>query len=487
MKKRAAVLLLAILLTATSSTTAMAAESYLFTDLPESHWSYQYVSDLVDRGVVKGCSDGSFQPERDVTYGEVLKLILLAVGVPEPAAQPGRHWAYPYIQLALDNLLLYSFDAGNLDKPPTRREVARLAARALHFPDISGDSPYDDCDDGYVVKLYEKGVMVGVVNEDGSRSFRPDAPISRGEISAVICRMMNRNLTEGMFYYNRCWLDVLDLPQNPYGDSSLFSMDAKGRVTYTGGYYAYGVDVSRYPGNIDWAAVAGDGVDFAIIRAGGRYYGRYGSGAVFEDELFDQNMQGAIDAGLNVGAYFFSNAITVEEAIEEADLLLSKLEPYRENVTYPVVCEWEYTGGVDGRTYGMDCKAVSACIKAFCERVEEAGYIPMFYSNMSQSYSMMDLRDLAQYDFWYAWWDVSYPAFLYDLQMWQYGVGRVAGIGGEVDVNLSFVPYENIRPGASDGPAEPEPEPTQTLEPTQEPDSSEGPAVPDSTAEAENG
>ena len=144
MKKRAAVLLLAILLTITSSTTAMAAKSPLFPDLPEGHWAYPYVSDLVSQGVIKGCDDGSFQPERNVTYGETFKLILLAVGVSEPEGQPGQHWAYPYIQLALNNLLVYSFDAGDLDKVPTRREVARMAARALDFTDISGDSPYND-------------------------------------------------------------------------------------------------------------------------------------------------------------------------------------------------------------------------------------------------------------------------------------------------------------------------------------------------------
>ena len=463
MKKRAAVLLLTALLVINSSTTAMAVGSPLFTDLTENHWACQYVSDLARQNVVKGYPDGRFRPDRSVTYGETLKLILLAAGIPEPQAQPGQHWAYPYLQYALNNSLLLSFDAGDLNKAPTRREVARLAALALNFTDISGDSPYDDCDDGYVVKLYEKDVMVGTLNEDGSRSFHPDEPISRGEISAVIWRMMNLELTEGMFRYNGRWLDVFEeLPENPYEDSSLFERDERGWLTYTGGYCAHGMDISSYQGNINWKKVVEDGIDFVIVRSGGRFYGRYGTGAIFEDELFDQNMKGAIDAGLDVGAYFFSNAITVEEAIDEADALLERLEPYREHVTYPVVCDWEYTGGEGGRTYGMDGEAITACINAFCERVEEAGYLPMVYFNKSWGYTKMDLRDLAKYVFWYAWWDADYPSFLYEVQFWQYSsTGRVAGIDGNVDLDLCFVPFGKGLQSAPDDPGS---------ETTQEPD-----------------
>ena len=468
MKKRAAVLLLAILLAATSSTTAMAAGSSLFTDLPESRWSYECVSDLVRQGMIKGYPDGSFRPEGSVTYGEAFKFILTAIGVPEPEAQPGRHWAYPYIKPALSNFLVFSFDAGDLDKSPTRREVAHMVAWALHFTAVSGDSPYDDCDDGYVVKLYEKGVMNGVINADGSRSFHPDTPISREEMTAVIWRMMNLDLTQGMFRSGTAfsyWVDVLeDVPKNPYTKDQ-FVKDEKGRLTYTGGYYAQGVDVSRHQGDIDWEAVAGDGIDFAIIRAGGRYYGRNGSGALYEDVLFDQNMQGAIAAGLDVGAYLFSNAITVEEAIAEADLLLSRLEPYWEHITYPVVCDWEYLGGNESRAYGVDSETITDCINAFCSRVREAGYTPMLYFNKFCGYVKMDLRDLKQYDFWFAEY-TKYPSCVYDFQFWQYSSsGKVAGIRTNVDMDLCFVPFGK---GLQNTPDDPEPEPAQ------EPDASAG-------------
>ena len=470
MKKRAAVLLLAILLGISSSTTAMAAESApvpdteltedpIFTDLPESRWSYPYVSDLVRDGVVEGYSDGTFRPGRNVTYGEAFKLILMAIGVPEPEAQPGRHWAWPYIQPALRKYLLFSFDAGDLDKTPTRKEIAHMVSRALYFTAISGDSPYDDCDDGYVVMLYEKGIMVGSENRDGSRSFHPDTPISREEMSTVIWRMMNLDITEGMFSLGNYWLDVLeDVPKSSYTDQSLFVRDEKDRLTYTGGYYARGIDVSSYQKDIDWEAVAGDGIDFAIIRAGGRFYGRYGTGALFEDDLFDQNMQGAIAAGLDVGAYLFSSAITVEEALAEADLLLSRLEPYREHITYPVVCDWENAGGDEGRTYGVDSETITDCIAAFCGRIEEAGYTPMVYFNIFCGYVKMDLRELYQHHFWLAEYS-DYPTCIYDFQFWQYSdKGTVAGIKGDVDMDLCFMPFGK---GLQSAPDKPDPEPAR--------------------------
>ena len=467
MKKRAAALLLSVLMTITSSATAMAAESppfaglpegSLFTDLPEDHWSYPYVADLVGQGVVNGYPDGSFQPRIDVTYGEAFKLILLAIGVPEPeAAEPDQHWAQPYVQPALDNRLMYSFNEEYLNAAPSRQTLARMVARALDLTDISGESPYEDCEDGYVVELYEKGIMEGTVGEDGTRLFYPDEPVAREEMATVVWRIMNIDVTQGMFRYNNYWLDELDgVPRTPFSRAQ-FGKDDAGRVVYNDGYFAQGIDVSGHKQAIDWEAVAGDGIDFAIIRAGNRFYGRYGSGAVVSDSWFERNMEGAIAAGLDVGAYFFSNAITVEEAIEEADLLLSKLEPYREHVTYPVVCDWEYLGGNDSRAYGVDARIITQCIAAFCERVAEAGYTPMLYFNKYCGYIKMDLSKLTQYDFWYAEYS-SYPTCIYDFQFWQYSSsGKVAGISSNVDMDLCFVPYGK---GHWNIPADPEPDAT---------------------------
>ena len=472
MKRRIALLLVAALLAVTISPSALAAEKPLFTDMdPNANWSYTYVSNLARQGVVNGYPDGTFRPTGNITYGEAFKLILLAAGVDAPKPQPGKHWAYPYIQLALDNRLVYSFNSASLDTVPTRLTVARMVARALDFTDISGTSPYDDCDDGYVVELYEKGIMDGFNNEDGSRSFHPELPISREQISAIVYRMMTMDVTAGMFRYNNYWLDPLEnVPASSYTKDQ-FTRQANGRLAYSGGYYAHGIDVSGFQRTVDWQAVAADGIDFAIIRAGNRAYGASGTGALYEDSYFDRNMQGAIDAGLDVGAYLFSNAITVEEAIEEADLLLSKLEPYRQYVTYPVVCDWEYLGGNESRAYGVDAQTITKCVDAFCRRVAEAGYQPMFYVNTYCGYVKMDLGRLTQYPIWYAEY-TSAPPFRYDFQMWQYSSsGRVAGINGNVDMNLCFVPYNETvpLPPADPVPGETDPAPEATLPPEYQP------------------
>ena len=473
MKKRAAVLLLAVLLAASSGTTAMAAAapppgtSSPFSDLPADHWSFPYVYELYTQGVVGGYPDGTFQRQSRITWGETFKLILGAIGAEDiPQREPGQHWAYPYIQPAFDNRLVYTFDEEYLNECPTRLDVARMSARALDLTDISGESPYADCEDGYVVELYEKGIMEGTMESDGIRRFYPDQYITREEMAAVVWRMMNVDFSDGMFYFRSYWLDRLeDLPLMAYTDDQ-FTADEKGRLAYSGGYYTRGIDVSGHKGEIDWEAVAADGIDFAIIRAGNRFYGKNGSGALVEDSWFDRNMEGAIAAGMDVGAYLFSNAITVEEALEEADLLLSKLEPYRQYVTYPVVCDWEYLGGNDSRAYGVDAKTITQCVDAFCRRVEEAGYQPMFYFNAYCGYVKLDLSQLSQYPFWYAEY-ADAPDFLYNFQMWQYSdKGQVAGISSNVDMDLCFIPFPGAtrRPGVTpEAPPEPMPEETGQL------------------------
>ncbi|MDE6589421.1 MAG: S-layer homology domain-containing protein, partial [Oscillospiraceae bacterium] len=295
MKKRVATLLLAVLLAVTSAcASAAAAPGPLFTDLPGDHWSHQYVADLCEQGVVSGYPDGTFRPQGSVTYGEAFKLVLLALKLDAPAHIPEQHWAKPYLDIALDRLMILSFDGKSLDGFPTRREIGRMVARGLHLTDISGESPYDDCDDGYVVKLYEKELMVGFVNEDGTRSFHPDDPITREEMATIVWRVRNTDVTAGMFQSGtayRYWVDGFeDLAPNPYTQGQ-FVKDERGRLSYTGGYYAHGIDVSRHKEYIDWEAVAGDGIDFAIIRAGAR---AWGTGVLLEDARFDENMQGAI-------------------------------------------------------------------------------------------------------------------------------------------------------------------------------------------------
>ena len=252
----------------------------------------------------------------------------------------------------------------------------------------------------------------------------PEEPPDVSEEEPVTFRFGDRIMTplEGM-------------PLNPY-DRAGFSLDEKGRVTYErdGIQAKTGVDVSTYQQEIDWEAVADDGIDFAILRLG---YRGYTEGGLFPDQTFQTNLRGALDAGLDVGVYFFSQAITPQEAEEEADYILSAIEGY--NITYPIAFDWEpISPGNDARTDGLDNDVLTQCAAAFCEKIKEAGLSPAVYFNQSLGYLRYDLRELADYDLWLAEYD-SKPDFYYHFDLWQYThIGRVAGIEGDVDLDLDL-------------------------------------------------
>ncbi len=197
-----------------------------------------------------------------------------------------------------------------------------------------------------------------------------------------------------------------------------------------------GIDVSEWQGKIDWQQVRATGVEFAMIRAG---YRGTEQGVVLEDLSAQANYAGATAAGVKVGAYFFSQAVTVEEAVEEANFLLSVIKDW--NVEMPVVFDWEYVDA-ESRTGKVDPRTLTDCTKAFCDTVAAAGYQPMIYFNISHSYDNVYLRELTGYPFWLARYDtvLDYP---YKIDMWQYTeTGSVPGISGNVDINLYF-PWED--------------------------------------------
>ncbi len=194
-----------------------------------------------------------------------------------------------------------------------------------------------------------------------------------------------------------------------------------------------GVDVSYYQGEINWKRVKASGIEFAIIRLGYRGYGE--SGKLMEDKMAYENIEGALAAGLKVGIYFFSQAVTVEEALEEADFILERIRDY--HITMPIVFDWEYIGE-EARTAKMDPRTLTDCYIAFCEKIQEAGYTPMAYFNTYQSRRLMYLAELEEYPFWLALYS-SRMTFPYRVEMWQYtDSGRVPGIHGDVDLNLMF-------------------------------------------------
>ncbi len=197
-----------------------------------------------------------------------------------------------------------------------------------------------------------------------------------------------------------------------------------------------GVDVSVHQDNIDWAKVKESGIDFAMVRLG---YRGYGTGEAQLDENYVENIQGARDAGLDAGVYFFSQAITAEEAVEEANLVIESLDGL--DVNYPVVYDWEIIYDDTARTDNISVDVLTDCCVAFCETIKNAGYTPMIYQNKRTSIFKLDLNRLNDYDFWLAEYNTE-PTYYYDFDMWQYtSTGRVPGIEGDVDLNISFKDY----------------------------------------------
>ena len=224
------------------------------------------------------------------------------------------------------------------------------------------------------------------------------------------------------------------MPLNPYQREGFFR-DERGRAAYEaeGRQAKAGIDVSKYQGDIDWTAVAGDGIDFAMLRLG---YRGYSEGGLFLDQTFAQNLQGALDAGLEVGVYFFSQAITPEEAEEEADYVLSVLDG--QALALPIAFDWEPIHNSEARTDGLNGEMLTRCAAAFCKRVEDAGYRPAVYFNQTQGYLHYDLRQLTDYELWLAEYGAA-PDFYYHFDLWQYSQsGSVAGIQGDVDLDLWF-------------------------------------------------
>ena len=217
--------------------------------------------------------------------------------------------------------------------------------------------------------------------------------------------------------------------------------DRSGCPTYTGSDYQVlrGIDVSEHQHEIDWAQVAASGVDYAYVRLG---YRGYTEGGLFEDPYFRANVEGALANGLQVSVYFFSQAISVQEAIEEAEYVLARIRDY--NITLPVVYDWEKINGeTASRTDNLDFSILNDCAVAFCDTMKNAGYEPAIYFNRHLGYYGYDLSRMTDYDFWFALPESSFPNFYYAVDMWQYSfTEQVPGIAEPTDMNLMFIPLE---------------------------------------------
>ena len=195
-----------------------------------------------------------------------------------------------------------------------------------------------------------------------------------------------------------------------------------------------GVDVSAYQGEIDWQQVRQSGIDFAIIRLG---YRGYESGKLVEDKFARDNLEGAREAGLRVGAYFFSQALSIKEADQEIEYMLEILEDTK--LDMPIILDWEIPAS-NARTKNMDARTLTDIQRHFCGQMRDKGYTPMVYFNWHQSENLYYLSELEDYPFWLALYQdrMTYP---WQVEMWQWtDKGTVPGIQGPVDLNV-YMPH----------------------------------------------
>lgn len=226
-----------------------------------------------------------------------------------------------------------------------------------------------------------------------------------------------------------------ELKENKLTNADFVTDPETGRITCLARKAATGIDVSSHQGEIDWGAVAADGVEFAILRIAAR---GYTEGKLMPDQMFEANYAAAVEQGLDVGVYIFSQAVSEEEAVEEADYVLSLLNG--RELQMPIVFDWELIDHTQARTDAVDSATVTDAALAFCQRVEEAGYQSTVYCNGMVGYLRYDLARMQELELWYADYN-SWPDFAYEFHLWQYShTGKVNGILGNVDLNLYFLP-----------------------------------------------
>lgn len=216
--------------------------------------------------------------------------------------------------------------------------------------------------------------------------------------------------------------------------------------------YVYGIDVSKWQGNIDWNLVKASGVSFAMIKCAGRSTGV--DGELYIDSYFTQNIQAAQAAGIQVGVYFFSQATNIVEAYQEACMTVQLCQQY--NITYPVAFDWESADDYRVALVPQNQLTMNMIAATFCNTVASYGYTPMVYAcknDLNYTYEPASLS--AAYKIWMAnYYDDYYytsriymferplPTTSFQYQMWQFGVSNVvAGINGYVDMNLGFFYY----------------------------------------------
>ena len=459
---------LALSLALTLAPAAAAAE---LSDVPAGAWYAKAVNYCHERELLLAGEDGLFAPEEPLTRSMVAHALYLLADRPEVDLAPEEFESgeeakqgdgkeeetqppepvSPFLDVPLDapdaDAIFWSWQQGFVDGYDdgrfgpddlvTREQLSVILWRSMgsKLPQVSARFEDRPSIARWAINGVEWAHEQGLISGKPGNRFDPQGTATRAEGAAILMR------------YDQAFLHPSEtetpepgpLLPNAY-DSEGFSIQ-NGFLTYQGDAPCYiGVDVSSHQKEIDWARVAASGVQFAMIRVG---YRGYSVGSINKDAYFDQNIRGALDNGLEVGVYFFSQATSVEEAEEEALQTLAWIEGY--DITYPVVFDWEQVDQDSSRTKDAEGKTTTECAQTFCSMVEEAGYTAMTYGSPSKIYAGgLQLEELTQYPFWLAHYtrDWAPSSFRYHYHMWQYSSsGEVDGIEGRVDLDLCLTDW----------------------------------------------
>ncbi|MCR4654941.1 MAG: glycoside hydrolase family 25 protein [Lachnospiraceae bacterium] len=204
-----------------------------------------------------------------------------------------------------------------------------------------------------------------------------------------------------------------------------------------------GVDLSYHQQSVNWDELKASPVEFVMLRCG---YRGYSEGGLIMDEKFREYASKCNEYDIPLGVYFFTQAVTVEEAVKEAEFVIDAIKDF--DISYPVAFDTEYVSEENARTNLTEIsdRLRTDMIKAFCDRVKEEGYYPMFYASENWVRRNMYFEELADYDLWAAMY-MEENDFLFDHTIWQYtSQGNIPGIDTEVDLNISMVDYSEFVP-----------------------------------------
>ena len=390
------------------------------------------VAEMTAQGYLNDSWDGNFRPTDPITRAEIINILSNMINTLIQTNEK-VYWDIP------GTLMINSAEGATLTNMTIHGDL-------IVAPGVTGDIAVSNLSVMGNIRNFSTAKLVELrtPEEAPGEPEEPDAPAIRPE------QVYEPGKTTGdTILYSGKEIPVYE-ERDPL---RLYEGDfhwENGRLVYDGRAFKtrFGIDVSAYQNRasgesktIDWDAVRDDGVDFVMVRVG--YRGTGQAGTLNQDEFYAQNIDGAMAAGLETGVYFFAQAITVEEAIEEADYVISLLEDHE--ISGPVAYDWEMHDS-SYRVYGTSPEMATACAIAFCERIKEAGYTPMIYAGQYVSYIKYDQGAISQYLSWYPEYksdksEKLYPTFYYQMDYWQFSSNcYVNGIGGRVDGNLQFIP-----------------------------------------------